>query len=126
MKTSALIGILFLAIVTGGLVATNPDPEAYELYAREQAEIFVNEEVCDELPEGLGDLLSGQCPELIQALEPTVEALIRDRTKRLNLGVASIYRTSFGFQELPMLPRYEVETVGILGRFITYRAAQIQ
>ena len=126
MKTSALIGIFFLAIVTGGLVATNPDPEDYELYASEQAEQYVNEEACEELSEGLGDLLSGQCAEIMQALEPTVQTFIRDRTSRLNLGVASIYRTTFGIPELPMLPRYEVETVGIFGQFITYRATQIQ
>ncbi|MEM9004210.1 MAG: DUF4359 domain-containing protein [Cyanobacteria bacterium P01_F01_bin.86] len=128
MKTSALISILLLAIMTGALVATNPAPEAYELYARKQAETYVNQEVCDELdlPEGLGDLLAGQCAEVVQALEPTVQGFIRDRTQRLNLGIASIYRTSFGLSELPMLPRYEVETIGIFGKFITYRATQVQ
>ncbi|MGF1524966.1 MAG: DUF4359 domain-containing protein [Leptolyngbyaceae cyanobacterium] len=127
MKTSALIGLLLLAIVTGGLVLTNPQPDAYELYAQEQAEQYLSNEVCNDLLEGLDELFSGaQCGELVQTFEPTIQALIRERTQRLNLGVASIYRTTFGIAELPMLPSYQVETVGIFGKFITYRATQVQ
>ncbi|MEL6381821.1 MAG: DUF4359 domain-containing protein [Cyanobacteria bacterium J06626_18] len=127
MKTSALIGLLLLAIVTGGLVVTNPEPDVYELYAQEQAEQYLSNQVCNDLLEELDDLFSGaQCGELVQTFEPTIQALIRDRTQRLNLGVASIYRTTFGIAELPMLPSYQVETVGIFGKFITYRATQVQ
>ncbi|NER79913.1 MAG: DUF4359 domain-containing protein [Leptolyngbya sp. SIO1D8] len=108
------------------MVVTNPTLDAYELYASEQAERYLNEEVCSELPDELNELIGGQCTEIVQTLQPNVQALIRDRTTRLNLGVASIYRTTLGIPELVMLPRYEIETVGILGKFITYRATQVQ
>lgn len=126
MKTSGLLGILFLAIAVGGLVATNPTADAYELYALEQADEYVTDEVCNSLPQGLDSLLGDQCAEVTATLEPTLEAVIRDRTQRLNLGIASIYRTSLGIPEVSMLPRYEIETIGILGRFITYRAVQVE
>ncbi|MBE7379783.1 MAG: DUF4359 domain-containing protein [Leptolyngbya sp. SIO1E4] len=121
-----LLSVLLLAIATGGLVVTNPDLDAYEQYASRQAEQYLTEEICTELPKEVNDLLGGQCVEVVQTLQPNVERLIRDRTERLNLGVASIYRTSLGIPELAMLPRYEIETIGILGRFITYRATQVQ
>ena len=70
------------------------------------------------------DLLVDQCAELVETLQPQLDSLIRDRTNRLNLGVASLYQTSFGIPELPMLPEYKVETLGILRRFFTYRASQ--
>lgn len=121
MKFSALLSTLLLAVMAGGLVVTNPPPNAYELYASEQAEKYLNDEVCNELPSGLSKFIGEECPKIAQKLKPEVERLIRDRTERLNLGVASIYRTSVS---IPELIGYEVETVGILGRFITYRAAQ--
>lgn len=124
MKLSALFSFLLLAIVIGGFVATNPETEDYLQYASRQANVYLTEEVCDELPPGVGDLLSEQCPELVQTLQPQVLSLIRDRTERLNLGVASLYRTSLEIPGFVVLPRYEIETVGILGQFITYRASQ--
>ncbi|MEM0979298.1 MAG: DUF4359 domain-containing protein [Cyanobacteria bacterium P01_H01_bin.58] len=107
------------------LVVTNPSPAAYETYALEQTEKYLNEEVCTDLPEGVSQLLGGQCVEIIQTLQPQIMPLIRDRTKRLNIGIASIYRTSLGIPGLEILPRYEIETVGILKRFLTYRAQKV-
>ena len=125
MKTTALVSLLLLAIVTGGLVLTNPEPDAYKLYAREQAETYLKDE-CDDLADGLSEVFPIPCADLIEAVEPTIQAFIRDSTQRLNLGVVSIYRTTFGLSELPMLPSYQVETIGVVGKFITYRATQIQ
>lgn len=125
MKPSVLLSTLLLATAVGALVVTNPTPDAYEAYASQKANIYLSEEICKELPDGLIDLVQGQCTEVVKAIQPELATLIRDRTQRLNLGIASIYRTSLGIQELPMIPRYEVETLGIVGRFITYRAARL-
>jgi hypothetical protein len=126
MKPSVILSAVVLAISVGGLVVTNPAPEAYTRYATEQAEQYLSTEICTELPAGLGPLLADQCPELVQTLQPQVATLIEDRTERLNLGVASLYRTTLGIPELTMLPQYRIETLGILGQFITYRAEQIR
>jgi len=126
MKPSALISLLLLTVVTGGLVVTNPSPDAYQDYASQQAEQFFSREVCTELSGNFSELLAGRCEEMLAAVQPQLHSVIRDRTTRINLGVASIYRTSFGIAELTMLPRYEVETLGIVGRFVTYRADRVQ
>ena len=124
MKLSTLLGTGLLIVTIASLVITNPGPTAYARYVSVKAETYLSEEICTELPPGLGSLLSDQCVEFVQTLQPQLDSLIRDRTNRLNLGVASLYQTSFGIPELPMLPEYKVETLGILRRFFTYRASQ--
>lgn len=124
MKLSVLFGTVLLAIAVAALVVTNPGPEAYAIYVSEQAETYLTAEVCPELPPGISDLLGDQCGEMVQALQPQLDSLIRDRTDRLNLAIASIYRTSLGIPNLPMVPEYRVETLGILNRFFTYYASQ--
>lgn len=124
MKLSTLLGTGLLIVTIASLVVTNPGPTAYARYVSVQAETYLSEEICTELSPGLGSLLSDQCVEFVQTLQPQLDSLIRDRTNRLNLGVASLYQTSFGIPELPMLPEYKVETLGILRRFFTYRASQ--
>lgn len=124
MKLSVLLSAVLLAIATAGLVVTNPGPEAYIRYVSQQAETYLTEEICTNLPPSIEDLLGGQCMEVVQSLQPQFDTLISDRTQRLNLAIASIYRTSLGIPGFPMLPEYRVETLGIVKRFITYRAAE--
>ncbi|HEY9889896.1 MAG TPA: DUF4359 domain-containing protein [Candidatus Obscuribacterales bacterium] len=125
MKLSTLLSLALLALAIAGLVITNPGPESYAQYASAQARTYFSEEVCDDLPPGLGSLLTEQCVDLVQQLQPQLEALMRDRTERLNLGVASLYRTSFGLPEIPLLPVYRAETLGIVKRFFTYRLERV-
>jgi len=124
MKLSALISLVVLAIATAGLVITNPGPEDYALYVRAQAETYLAEEICTELPPALGELLIGPCADMVESLGPQLDTLIRDRTERLNFAIGSLYRTTLGIPEFPMLPSYRVETLGIVQRFITYRVAE--
>jgi len=124
MKLSALISLVILAIATTGLVITNPGPEDYASYIREQAETYLADEICTDLPPALGESLMGQCADMVASLGPQLDTLIRDRTERLNLAVVSLYRTSLGIPGFPMLPSYQVETLGVLRRFITYRVAE--
>ncbi|MEM6521963.1 MAG: DUF4359 domain-containing protein [Cyanobacteria bacterium P01_C01_bin.70] len=124
MKLSVLLSAVLLAIATAGLVVTNPGPEAYIRYVSQQAETYLTEEICTNLPPSIEELLGGQCMEVVQSLQPQFDTLISDRTQRLNLAIASIYRTSLGIPGFPMLPEYRVETLGIVKRFITYRAAE--
>lgn len=125
MKLSVLLGAVILAIATAGLVVTNPAPEAYAVYVREQAQTYLTDEVCTELPAGIGELLGNQCDEMVQSLVPELDTLIRNRTNRLNFVIGSLYRTSLGIPNVPMLPEYRIETLGILNRFITYNMSQV-
>ncbi|NEQ46146.1 MAG: DUF4359 domain-containing protein [Leptolyngbya sp. SIOISBB] len=125
MKLSVLLGAIVLAIATAALVVTNPGPDAYASYVHEQAKTLLTDEVCTELPAGIGELLGSQCDEMVQSLMPELDNLIRARTHRLNFAIGSVYRTSLGLPNFPMLPEYRIETLGILNRFITYNMSQV-
>lgn len=125
MKLSVLLTFALLCALIAGLVITNPGPEAYVEYATVQASSYLSEEICNDLPAGLGGLLTEQCPEIMLSVEPQLETILRDRTERLNIGIASLYRTSFGIPEFPFLPEYRAETIGIVNQFLTYRVAKI-
>ncbi|RZM77898.1 DUF4359 domain-containing protein [Leptolyngbya iicbica] len=124
MKLSVLLGAIILAVATAALVVTNPGPEAYADYVGAQAQTYLTDEVCTDLPAGISDLLGGQCGEMVQSLMPELDTLIRDRTERLNFAIGSIYRTSLGIPNMPMLPEYRIESLGILNRFFTYSFSQ--
>ncbi|MDB9528333.1 DUF4359 domain-containing protein [Oscillatoria sp. CS-180] len=124
MKLSVLFSAALLCAAIAGLVITNPGPEAYALYASEQAEQYFSENVCTNLPPGVNDLLGQGCTDAVQTLQPQLEAIVRDRTERLNIGIASFYRTSFGVPQWPMLPEYRADTLGVVNRFITYRLSE--
>ncbi|MDA0673680.1 MAG: DUF4359 domain-containing protein [Cyanobacteria bacterium] len=128
MKPRTLVGFLLAGAGIGALVATNPGPDAYQRYALEQATLYFNESVCNDLPAGVADLLQGRCAEIVAMGQPQLQTLIRDRTERLNLGVCSIYRTTLGLPEgipgLESIPTYEVKTLGIAGYFLPINAGQ--
>jgi hypothetical protein len=118
-----ILGVLVLTVV--GLIVTNPGPADYALYAAQQADRYLSDQVCDEMPAELGSgFLQEQCMGMIAELMPQLDDVLRDRTERLNLGIASIYRTSFGISGLPLLPEYRTETLGIVQRFFTYRVVR--
>ncbi len=125
MKILTWVGLVGLAAATGGLVMTNPPTDAYLLYAEQRSQQFLTAEICTQLPENLPAVLAGQCNALVESLRPDLADLLRDRTDRLNLGVASLYRTTLSAPGIPLLPSYRVETLGILGRFFTYRAQRL-
>ena len=120
-----MLGWLAGGALVGGLVATNPDPEAYQVYATAQVNRYLNDEVCNQIPSEVADLFQGRCAEIVEIAQPQLQTLIRDRTERLNLGILSLYQTRMGIPELGMLPQYEVKTLGIVGRFLPISAEQI-
>jgi hypothetical protein len=124
MKAVKFLGIAVLAGTVGVLAATNPGPAAYDAYASQQAALYLNEELCSEIPGALANLVPGRCAEMIVALQPQIQSLIRDRTQRLNFGILSIYRTAFQVPGFALIPSYQVETLGIFGRFFIYKAAE--
>lgn len=125
MKLPHLFTTLVLAIAVASLVVTNPSLDEYARYATRQASAYLSDQVCTEIPAQFGGgLLTEQCAGAVQRLLPELENLLRDRTERLNLGVASLYRTTFGIPDLPLLPEYRFETIGIAKRFITYRMSR--
>ncbi len=112
--------------MVGGLVATNPDPVAYEAYALAQANQYLGPDRCQDLPPPINQFLGAQCREAITLLQPAIPELVRNRTERMNWHLFSLYRTTLGVPELAFLPTYQFTTLAIAGQFIPLQAQQTQ
>lgn len=65
------------------------------------------------------------CPQLVASQQQALASLAARFTTRLNLGVASIYTTQLGGQELApgvSLPRVKAVTLAAAGRFVMLRS----
>ena len=121
---SATTSTIVLALAASGLALalTNPDPEDFRSYAGDQLVNLVSDELCGDggLPMVL-QLWVKDCPRLIRDQQPALAALADQFTHRINLGLASIYNTELGGQDLLptlKLPRYSASTLGIAGQFV--------
>jgi len=124
MKVSPLIMFGGIAVVGLGMamVVTNPDSLAYEGYAQEQLSLYLKENVCTQPREGLGQLFQRPCASLVDAARSQIRQVIIETTVKDNYFLFSIYRTNLDMK--PFLPAYEVETIGILANFYTYKVQE--
>ncbi|NER00021.1 MAG: DUF4359 domain-containing protein [Cyanothece sp. SIO2G6] len=125
--------------IVGGAIAllvTNPNQEAYEAYAVTQLQSQLTDGVCEDVPA----LLEGMCSSAVENNDQLLGRIIESSTTRRNYYVLSIYETdidpvstltqllpgnlSLSVGETQGVPSYHAETVGILGRFITYKTGQ--
>ena len=114
------IGILGLGAIA---LITNPGEAGYQKYAEETLKNHFKDKVCDEVSKDLGAWLEGQCQILVDIASPNLSQVVSQQTKRQNFFLFSIYQADF---PLPSpLPKYHVETIGILGNFYTYQAKKL-
>ncbi|GAP94936.1 DUF4359 domain-containing protein [Leptolyngbya sp. NIES-2104] len=128
MKTSQiLLGVVGLAVlgIAGLMAATNPDEAAFGEFALEQ----VKTQGCKEAPQ----IIRQQCPQFVQENQAQVKKLIAQSTERQNYGLFSLYRTNLSTRsiipDLPVfldVPAFQLETVGMMGRFYIYQAEKVQ
>ena len=128
MKSSQiLLGVVALGVLgfAGLMVATNPDDGAFSEFALAQ----VKTQGCKEVPK----IIREQCPQFVQDNQAQVEKLIVQSTERQNYGLFSVYRTNLSTRSivpnLPIfldLPAFQLETVGMLGKFYIYQAEKQQ
>ena len=119
---------LALAAGVGGLAATNPGPTDFQEFAGQRLVEAITREVCTEgpLPMALRLLLQ-DCPALVASQQQVLGRIALDSSKRTNLGLASVYRTELGGQQLlPALrvPRYEALTLAGAGRFVVVNTSE--
>ena len=121
---SATTSAALLALAGSGaaLFLTNPSREDYQVFAGETLVNLATREVCERqaLPMVL-QLWISDCPRLIADQEQALGLMADQFSRRWNLGLASIYVTSVGGQNLLpalQLPRYSVTTLGIAGQFL--------
>ena len=104
------------------LYVTNPSREDYQVFAGETLVKLATREICERqtLPLVL-QLWISDCPRLIAEQEQALALMADQFSRRWNLGLASVYVTSVGGQNLLpalRLPRYSVTTLGIAGQFL--------
>tara|TARA_B100001287_G_C22281554_1_gene344108 strand:+ start:84 stop:512 length:429 start_codon:yes stop_codon:yes gene_type:complete len=113
---------LVLAGSGAALYVTNPSREDYQVFAGETLVKQATREICERqvLPMVL-QLWISDCPRLIAEQEQALALMADQFSRRWNLGLASVYVTSVGGQNLLpalRLPRYSVTTLGIAGQFL--------
>ncbi|MBF2088231.1 MAG: DUF4359 domain-containing protein [Synechococcales cyanobacterium K44_A2020_017] len=125
---SLLLGASLVGL-GGAMVITNPGQEAYEDYATQQLTLYLetrSDEICQDTPGFLQDLLQDQCGTLLRSLldsnQNQVRQIISRSTERQNFYVLSIYKTNLQIHD--MLPSYYVESVGVFQNFYIYTAEQ--
>ena len=110
-----------LAASGAALVFTNPSPDEFKSYAGAQLVTVISDELCGGgLPMVL-QLWVNDCPRLIRDQEPALAELAGQFSRRRNFGLASVYTTNLGGQDLLptlRLPAYSVKTLGIAGQFV--------
>jgi len=108
------------------LILTNPTPDDYADHAGQQLVGLLTQELCRS--NGLPMLLRmwvRDCPQLVASQQQVLASLAARFTTRLNLGVASIYTTRLGGQDLApglALPRVEAVTLAAAGQFVMLRS----
>ena len=117
--------MLAVGIGAAGAVAlavTNPSLEDYKQDAGTRLVKLATHELCEE--RGFPMLLRlwiKDCPDLVASQKGVIADLAGQFTTRWNFGVASVFSTRIGGQELLpglRLPGLDVLTVGIGGRFL--------
>ena len=125
-SVTAAAAVLVVAGSSAALFVTNPTREDYQDFAGDTLVKLATKEVCERqaLPMVL-QLWISDCPRLIADQEPALALLADQLTRRWNLGIASIYVTTVGGQNLLpalRLPRYSVTSIGLAGQFVVLNA----
>ena len=120
-QATVAAAVLVVAGSCAALFVTNPTRDDYQDFAGETLVNLATKEVCERqtLPMVL-QLWISDCPRLIADQEPALALLADQFTRRWNLGLASVYVTTVGGQNLLpalRLPRYSVTSLGLAGQF---------
>ena len=118
--------VLVVAGSSAALCVTNPTRDDYQDFAGDTLVELATEEICERqtLPMVL-QLWISDCPRLIADQEPALALLADQFTRRWNLGIASVYVTTVGGQNLLpalRLPRYSLTSLGLAGQFLVINA----
>ncbi|MDJ0593573.1 MAG: DUF4359 domain-containing protein [Pleurocapsa sp. MO_226.B13] len=122
LRSTSIVGIILVSL---GAIAflTNPKQQGYKRYADVALKTQFKDKVCTQVAEELGVWLEGQCHILVNTASPYLAEVVSQQTKRQNFMLFSIYQADLPLP--PPLPSYQVETIGILGNFYTYKAEKL-
>jgi hypothetical protein len=114
------IGLAALAGVGLAMANTNPSEDEYEKYALQQLTLYLKSNVCQKTPTLLENLIKLNCAELVDSVNPQLQAIIAGNTQRQDFIILSVYTTKLELN--PLIPSYQFETVGVFNSFFTYSA----
>ena len=125
LPIAAVLAVGIGAAGAAALAVSNPSLQDYKSEAGDRLVTLAVRELCEEqaLPMILRVWIRN-CPELVASQRNTLAELAGRFTTRWNFGVASLFTTRIGGQELlpgMRLPAAEVLTLGIAGRFVVLR-----
>ena len=124
-----VLGALAASTVVGGLVLTNPGPEAFEDFAADQLVQLLTQDLCSDggLPM-LMRVVVRDCPGLVRSQRTPLGAWARQGTRRRNFGLFRVYSSNLGGQQLAQwqVPRYKATTFAAAGRFVVLRTGRLQ
>lgn len=117
----SVAGAAALALSAGALVVSNPDPGAFEEFAGRKLAERLSKDLCQQSGFPLlFQLIAQGCERLVMDQQVPLGRLAGRHTRRVNLGVFSLYATELGGQILLpglRLPRFSVTTLAIAGAF---------
>lgn len=116
-KITGLLALLGLGTV---MVLTNPGQTPYEEFAVQKLSEYGKTQVCNTLPNVLGNSLREQCSTMVDTTRPHLKPLIGNNTKRQNFLLFSLYQTDLAIG--PMIPTYHFETIGVFQTFFVVKA----
>ncbi len=122
-KIVGLMGGLLLGITGITMLFTNPNQKEYESYATEMLSDYLKQEVCTQIAQELGGILTSYCKTIVDTGRPQIQQIIGQKTVRANYLLFSIYDTKL-FMPSPV-PSYQFSTIGVLHNFYIYRAEEI-
>ena len=122
--------VLAVAAGAGGLAITNPGPDDFRDFAGQRLVDTITQEICVEntLPMALRLMLQS-CPDLVASQQEVLGRIALEHSNRTNLGLASLYRTELGGQQLLpdlRIPRYEALTLAGAGQFVVVNTKETQ
>lgn len=118
IKTPVSVGGLVVVGLGIGLAVTNPKPSAYQSFAAKRLSQYLQENVCDDVP----NLLQQQCRNFANASQDRFKEIAADTTQRHNYLFFSIYETDISTP--PGIPSYHFATVGLFNQFHIYKAQE--
>ncbi|MEC4891638.1 MAG: DUF4359 domain-containing protein [Oscillatoria sp. PMC 1051.18] len=114
-------GAIALTLLSGVMVATNPNQQAYAEYASEKLVSQIKDATCQqrELPQflqgvfdGAGDICRNAIASSGNVVSLPIQAIVNRTTKRQNFVILSVYTTE--------LPNTKITSLGAFGNFITF------